>query len=159
FVLVSILPVGIVRAAPVPVDEPGASRVDPLPPCALARLGSDRLRNGGQVLGLAFAPDGKTLLGPGADGTLRVWRRTTGKEIRLLPAFPWSATKIAFAPDGKTMAVGSMTLGIALFDPATGKELRRLKHTGHVEALAFAPDGKLLAAGDMAGDIILYDPT
>src|SRR5262245_27209904 len=115
-VFLLLLTAGVITAAPVPSD----TTADPLPPGALARLGSDRLRNGGQVLGVAFAPDGMSLLGAGADGTVRVWSVTTGKETRLITAFPWSAKVVAFSADGTTLAVGSMGLGIGLFDAATG---------------------------------------
>src|SRR5262249_19109265 len=55
---------------------------DPLPPGAIARLGTVRLRQGGQVECMAFAPDGKTLLTGGGAETAVLWDVKTGKEVR-----------------------------------------------------------------------------
>src|SRR5262245_39627114 len=54
---------------------------EPLPPGALARLGTIRFRSEGENFLLRFAPDGKTLTSVGTDA-LHVWDVGTGKEIR-----------------------------------------------------------------------------
>src|SRR5947209_13058631 len=54
---------------------------DPLPPGAIARYGTVRLRDGHGISGLQFLPDGKELLSWSPAGT-RVWEATTGKAIR-----------------------------------------------------------------------------
>ena len=55
---------------------------DPLPPGALARLGSERLRHPNYVFAVTFTPDGKTVASMGQDGFIRLWDAATGKEIR-----------------------------------------------------------------------------
>ena len=50
-----------------PVDAEG----DPLPRGAVMRIGTLRLRHDDTVTSIAFAPDGKTLVSCGHDGTLR----------------------------------------------------------------------------------------
>src|SRR5262249_12522587 len=52
---------------------------DPLPPGALARMGTVRYRPGSQEFCLALSPDGKTLV-TGEDGVVRFWELATGKE-------------------------------------------------------------------------------
>ncbi len=46
---------------------------DPLPPRAIVRLGTDRLRTRGRVSGLAFSPDGRRLLTGLGRGDAIVW--------------------------------------------------------------------------------------
>jgi WD40 repeat protein len=78
---------------------------DPLPPGAVARLGTMRMRHvarnavgGGCV---AFSPDGKTVVS-GGDVGLRAWDVATGKDLG------WFATAVPahavqFSADGKTL--------------------------------------------------------
>ncbi len=54
---------------------------DPLPPDAVARLGTIRFRPGGHVDSVAFMPDGKQLVAFGPENDLSVWDAATGKEL------------------------------------------------------------------------------
>src|SRR5262249_42423350 len=55
---------------------------DPLPPGALGRVGTVRLRHAGAGdVVLAFTPDGRTLVSVGPDGVCRRWSAADGKEI------------------------------------------------------------------------------
>jgi WD40 repeat protein len=153
------------RGEKTPADRTEATAE--LPPGAVLRLGSTRLRTGAQVGGIAFAPDGKLVAACAADGVVRLWDPRTGKEFRSFRAHPWGCTGLAFAPDGKQLAVGSSNGTTSLWDVATGKELRRLLHPAGVAALAFAPlpdrkrergaDLPLLAVGDVRGGVGIWD--
>ena len=72
---------------------------DPLPPGAVARIGTVRMRHPSDLSQVALSPDGKLLVTK-AERSLRLWNGETGKLIKeiLLP-IERGIVKIAFAKD------------------------------------------------------------
>src|SRR5262245_51158041 len=69
---------GTHRQEPAVQNKPCLDRYgDPLPPGAIARLGTVRFRHAGGVNSLAFSPDGKRLASGAED--LRLWDAATGQ--------------------------------------------------------------------------------
>jgi WD40 repeat protein len=65
-----------------------------------------RRRHGNDdVLGVAFAPDGKSYVTAGQDGFARVWDADSGRELQSLPHSALQVA-VAFSPDGQLLAVG-----------------------------------------------------
>src|SRR5262249_52503043 len=83
---------------------------DPLPPRALARLGTVRFRHHAPIHCLALSPDGSTVATAGGDPedgggqAIRLWDRATGREVGQLLGQIDSPAVIAFSPDGRTLA-------------------------------------------------------
>jgi hypothetical protein len=78
---------------------------DPLPPGAIARLGTTRLRHACRAL--AWAPDGKTFASIGNDGAVRIWDAASGKEVRQINMRGnWFNTPI-YNSDGKYLVAGA----------------------------------------------------
>jgi WD40 repeat protein len=119
---------------------------DPLPPGAVARLGTVRLRHAGAEV--TFSADGKHLISCGRfDREVRVWDATSGGLVRRrrltwpMPGdeSPW---ELALSPGGATVAV-PYEKAVYLYDTTTGAERSRLRIEGWL--LTFSPDGKILA--------------
>ncbi len=109
---------------PARVDHYG----DPLPKGARFRLGTVRLRHDGDVMALAWLPDGRTLASASWDRTVRLWQIPSGKQLA-----QWDNREgVVFSPDGRSLACGDGNpFGeeeevIRIVNVATGKERRRL---------------------------------
>ncbi len=141
--------------APPPVRADMDVSADPLPPGAVARLGTVRLRHGDRVAALVIAA-GRRLVAAAGDDLIQVWDASSGKEVHRLRN-PWACTLVV-APDGKTLAAGTGIGTIHLWDLGTGKELRHFGggDQGKVHALAFAPGGGLLASASADGSVRLW---
>jgi WD40 repeat protein/beta-lactamase regulating signal transducer with metallopeptidase domain len=158
------LPLADRPAAAATPQDPDRAAVDPhgdaLPAGALARLGTTRLRHGGDVTYVAFGADGKTLLTAGQDNMIRIWDLTSGTEVRRFVRPAALAPKPPAKPDAKDakpqiddilMAMGgqggrggfSVALApsgkmlaatgvgvIQLWDAQTGKELQKIEIPG-----------------------------
>jgi WD40 repeat protein len=147
---------GLVKAArPLGATVAADAQGDPLPPGAVARLGTERFRLGHTIGGLALSPDGKWLvtcgrhhwndlfLGDAATGRLRHCLKQGGNRGTL--------GAVAFSPDSRLVTAGAYNGSVRRWEAATGKELEVLKDeripgSGLMACeLAYTPDGKLLA--------------
>jgi WD40 repeat protein len=122
---------------------------DPLPPGAVARLGTTRLRHASWVNAVAYAPGGKVVASASLDRTVRLWDAASGKQLHVLAGHTEAVIGIAFSPDGKRLASTGIDGTVRLWDVATGRELFRFRpHERSVaRSVAFSPDGKVLATG------------
>jgi RNA polymerase sigma factor (sigma-70 family) len=124
---------------------------DPLPPHAVARLGTTRFRHGGHVNYVALSPDGALAASAGQDNLVRVWDTATGKE-RFRHR---SGGGVAFSPDGKLLAAGGIPDAggnrVFLLDAATGREVAALPVSASKGfPVVFAPAGGTLAVKEGA---------
>jgi WD40 repeat protein len=132
---------GFVNAQHTPAHTPTPAKStladlngSPLPPGAVARIGSLSLRHG-EVTDFIFAPDGRTLLSVGMDGYLRRFDLNSGKQIgcTLLNADHESFTRLTLSVDGKIILAEKRTGNLAskgrfsLFDAATGRLIKALE--------------------------------
>lgn len=112
---------------------------DPLPPGAVARIGTVRLRHPETICRVAFTRDGKSLASAGRGG-IRLWETAGGKPVHW---WPGQYTRgLALSPDGKRLASAADS-EIRILDVSTGEEIRRFE-AKQISGLAFAPDGSSL---------------
>src|ERR1043166_2418637 len=94
---------------------------DPLPPGAVARLGTVRYRHGNGVFLIAFSADGKKIVFGGSDGVdnaIRMIETNTGKELRTFDVKPEEK------PSGLALSPYATDMGMASFSsrfPRTAK--------------------------------------
>lgn len=120
---------------------------DPLPPHAVARLGSTCLRHVRNVHDACLTPDGKLLCTCTYQGDVWVWDTTTGKLRRFFPLAPNGVYALACSPDGRSLAgVGSwQQLYVWQLSNWEMKEFPIPGLTENCTAITFSPDGKSLA--------------
>ena len=131
----------IPSAAGALVDRHG----DPLPPGAMARLGTERFRHGHDFVDAAFSADGKRVVSVGSWlSGVTVWDAATGKKLHHF--VPESLSPLCVSPNGKlVVAEAKQGRFISILDAFTGKELHgfegQLRGRWH-NASAFSGDGK-----------------
>jgi WD40 repeat protein len=144
---------------------------DPLPPGAVARLGTVHYRTRGPfVCGLGFLPDGKTLVSVTAEEhAIQLWDAATGKRLREISTGSLGVRSFARSFDGKYVAVNGVLPfeegqpwygGIGVWETVSRKELRILRRPGRDAddcEMAFTPDGKLLASFSGSTGILRID--
>jgi WD40 repeat protein len=154
-------------------QSPQAPRMDalgdPLPPGAVARLGTLRLKHApGQrrnILAAVFSQDGKMVATRDDNGlSVRLWNVATGKEIR----GPWSspnrnASTVAISPDGTTVAIATFQITapraayITLYDIQGQREIKAFGGLRNAPtALAFERNGKTLVTAGF-GTVAWWD--
>jgi RNA polymerase sigma factor (sigma-70 family) len=147
---------------------------DPLPPGAIARLGTVRWRAGEWVHLLAGLPDGKTLLSVSGSGTnaavVTLWDLATGatvarSEDNTVHLLGLRLTQVALSADGKVLAAagGGLKGGaerVFLWEVTPGRPPRpRPALELKAASLALSPDGKVLAAAGLDKVLRLWDLT
>ncbi len=141
----------------------------------IRQVAVDALRVGGDTLGMAFTPDGKTLAAVTVEykeqavlNSVKFWDVATGKEAGEIKVPEGvSVPALAFAPGGKVLAYAAFNpaefrlkeqaVPVHLRELDTGKELRQIKVPDLVQALVFSPDGKALAVRGRGQRISLWE--
>jgi WD40 repeat protein len=156
-------PLGSREAVQLPGDAVNPARTDvygdPLPAGVRARMGSSRLRQGGDMDCLAYSPDGKWLASGGRATGVNVWDAGTGKLVQHFDLPAGWYLHFAFSAVTLTCVTGQETLECRVLHVATGNELRRaaLKHGSARNRVAVAPGGRLVAVGGRDGTVRLFD--
>ncbi|MBL8797042.1 MAG: sigma-70 family RNA polymerase sigma factor [Planctomycetia bacterium] len=146
-------------AAPVKKEEEKPVRADvfgdPLPPHALARLGTVRMRHPGLVF-VTCLPDGKRAITSSNDGP-RLWDIASGKEIR---RFTRSAEDDG-SPLRKLLENAFRETGLDGDSMTDMMDMMSMySANGRLagdSTVAVAPDGKTLATANMGGQVTLWD--
>ncbi len=108
--------------------------------------------------GVAFSPNGTTIVTGGFGTVARLFDGKDGRMLRPLPGHKAGINSVAFAPDGKSVATGSWDTTVKLWNLATGKAQATLEgHTDQVLSVAYSPDGQTIASCGRDGTALLWD--
>lgn len=123
-----------------PLDRYG----DPLPPGALARLGTIRFRTLSRyVPSAAFSPDGALLATCTFEGRVSLWEATTGK---LLHRFTLNVqSQPTFTRDGKVLTCGGVFWNVADGKPTKARDEKELFRPDRKDRL---PEGVIATSAD-----------
>ncbi|WP_374776437.1 trypsin-like peptidase domain-containing protein [Streptomyces sp. NBC_01310] len=120
----------------------------------------------GTVHSVAVSKNGTTLATASADGTVRLWDASTGKNLTTLTGPTSQVLSVALSSDGKTLAtagadnqarlwkVAAITAGS---DSSSLAEITLTGHTDQVRSVAFSPDGNTLATAGADRTARLWD--
>jgi WD40 repeat protein len=137
---------------------------DPLPPGAIARLGTVRYRPPPKDMMVVWRPDSKAVVTVslyGEKSDITVWELETGRPLQRLVGAPVSAGAITV--DGKRLVYVEFDgmpskSRIFLLDLSTGAAVRtRISRGTEIYAFALARDGKTLAVAGMDDSLRLWD--
>jgi WD40 repeat protein/serine/threonine protein kinase len=110
----------------------------------------------GEVLCLAFAPDGRVLATGDAAGTLWLWDVAKKQPIASRRGHTSVVHRVAFAPDGRRLATSGGDGTVKLWDADLIREVASITWRDTLIAPLFSPDGNTLATGGADGKVRLW---
>lgn len=107
--------------------------------------------------GLAFTPDGQTLVSASEEGILKFWDVETQTELAVMDQEVSGNLSAAFSPDGLTFATASDYKIVSLWETETATQIKTFydESTGYGEfrpgtsSVMFSPDGSLLVTSSI----------
>ena len=106
-------------------------------------------RHESSVNGIAFSPNGRSLVSGSLDHSVRMWSLRDGSS-NILPVTNRASffLSVTFSPNGRYIAGGNMDNSLWIWDSRTNKVVATwLGHTGSVWCTVFTPNGKGLMSG------------
>ena len=145
-VLLLLFPVSV-PAAPPKTDAFG----DPLPPHALARLGTARFRALHEIEAVALSPDGKVLAVADGDD-LALYDAASGKRLRTLATVKSLGSKVLHFRNGGRQLLSAGYKGVRVWDTTSGKVVAQWLEEEFEGPVAVSADGRRFAVSCFSTD-------
>ena len=130
--------------------------------------------NAAPIVGVAYTPDGKTVIAAHGDGLIQFWDPRNHEEVGTIDVLSEAGARgegllsdFTMSPDGRLLAVvGSHRdsprhrplQGVWMWNRIESRLVRRIEvESARLQCLAFSPEGASLATGDESGKIRLWD--
>lgn len=94
------------------------------------------------VRSVTFRPDSKELASGDAQGVIKLWNLTNGKEVRSMTGHTGAVNSLSYSPDGKTLISASDDGSMTLWDAASGQQLGNLYCTEGTDWTVITPEGR-----------------
>lgn len=153
---------------------------DPAPLAGVRSWTVETRGHRGEVLAVAYSPDGKWVASGCQDGTIRIWDPTTGEFVKALVGHDGVVQAVTWSRDNKQLASGAADDTIRVWDVQSGQQTHVIRTQvadtavttisprpgtpgrgavgeGPTVFVAFSPDGKTLAYGNGDDQIHLWD--
>ena len=112
----------------------------------------------GDINGLAWSPDGRTIASGSRDWTIRLWDAATGTTKATLSGNAGEVNSVAFSADGHTLASAHDEQVVILWDVFTRQRKATLRgHTDYVSSIKYSPDGRTIASASFDHTVRLWD--
>jgi eukaryotic-like serine/threonine-protein kinase len=102
----------------------------------------------GDVLTVAWSPDGKHIASGSSDTTVQVWDASTGEALFIYRGHSAGVDCVVWSPDGRRIASASTDTTVQVWDATTGNHAYTYQgHSAAVYMAAWSPDGLRIASG------------
>lgn len=112
----------------------------------------------GEVISLAFSPDGSLLASGDTTGTIKLWRVADGGEVRTIKGHEGQVSFVAFSTDGTLIMTGGSDQMLKSWRVADGSAAWAFEYTGDLKAMLVSTSRMLLATSESpSGTIKLWE--
>ena len=104
-----------------------------------------------------FSPDGRKIIAPETDATVKIRNAASGRVLLQLKGFNEQVNIARFSANGKKIVTGS-DHSLKIWDAGSAKLLKNLKgFTGKIYTARFSPDGTRVIAASRDGSAFIWD--